>query len=121
VITNGAIQDFAGHALAGFFGQLDSTGRITPTTLPVQGTIFGQLEIKLGQTTRFGTYRSRISDRWNFRSTIRFWREKKPTVDNVTASSSFFFEMAAPPVGNNAITNIVVPVFPPAEPAAPNP
>jgi hypothetical protein len=117
VITNGAIRDFAGHALAGFFGQLDSEGRITTTTFPVQGTIFGQLQINLGQTTGFGTYRARILDRWNFRSTIRFWREKKPTVDNETASSSFLSETAVLSVGN-AITNIVVPL---AVPAAPSP
>jgi hypothetical protein len=113
VITNGAIRDFAGNALAGFFGQVDSNGRINTTTLPVQGTIFGQLEINLGHTTGFGTYRARVFDRWNFRSTIRFWREKKPTLDNATTSSSSFFVMG--------ITNIAVPLSPPAAPAAPNP
>jgi hypothetical protein len=110
VITNGAIRDFAGHALAGFFGPLDSNGRITTTTMPVQGNNYGELEIKLGQTSGFGTYRSLISDRWNFRSSIRFWREKKPTLDKEAASSSSFFAMG--------VTN-VAPLFPP--PAAPNP
>jgi hypothetical protein len=121
VITNGAIRDFVGNALAGFFGQLDSNGRITTTTLPVQGTIFGQLEINLGHTTGFGTYRARILDHWNFRSTIRFWREKKPTVDNATASSSSLLTMSVPPVGNNAITNNIVSPTAPAAPGAPNP
>ena len=112
VITNGAIRDFVGNALAGFFGQLDSNGRITTTTIPVQwgqGSIFGELEINLGHTTGFGTYRTRIFDSGNFRSTIRFWREKKPTLDNVTTSSSSFFAMG--------ITNLV----PLSPPVAPNP
>jgi len=91
VITNGAIRDFAGRALASFLGPLDSNGRLTTTTFPVQGSIFGQLEIKLGRTTGFGTYRARILDRWNFRSHIRFWRETKPTLDPAATSSGAVF------------------------------
>jgi len=115
-ITNGAIRDFVGNALAGFFGQIDSNGRITTTTFPVQGGIFGELEINLGPTTGFGTYRARIFDRGNFRSSIRFWRERKPTLDNVTTSSSSFFAMSVLPIGNLGITNIVIPLPPPAAP-----
>jgi hypothetical protein len=81
VITNGAIRDFAGHALAGFWGQLDSRGRISTSTFPLQGSTSGQLEIDLGRTSGVGTYRALIFDTWHFRSSIRFWREKKPTRD----------------------------------------
>jgi hypothetical protein len=122
VITNGAIRDFVGNALAGFFGQLDSNGRINTTTIPVQwgeGSVFGRLEINLGHTTGFGTYRARIFDSGNFRSNIRFWRENRPPLETATASSSSFMSfMSVPPLGNNGITNIVMPLSPPA---APNP
>jgi len=89
VITNGAIRDFAGHALAGFFGQLDADGRITTSVSPIpEGSTAPELRIKLGRTTGNGTYRSRFYDRYDFRSTIRLWRETKPSADGQSPGSS---------------------------------